>query len=86
VLPTFFDGRTRLAREAYTTLRGHFRSKCLDPIRHNTRLAEAPAHRKTIFEYAPESNGATDYERVVEWLMSAPAAAGADRGAAEAQV
>jgi chromosome partitioning protein len=75
VLPTFFDGRTRLAREAYTTLRGHFRQKCLDPIRHNTRLAEAPANRKTIFEYAPESAGASDYKRVVDWLVGDQAAA-----------
>jgi chromosome partitioning protein len=81
VLPTFFDGRTRLAREAYTTLRGHFRQKCLDPIRHNTRLAEAPANRKTIFEYAPESHGATDYKRVVDWLVGSQAAvADADVG------
>ncbi len=71
VLPTFYDGRTRLAREAYTTLQGHFRHKCLEPIRHNTRLAEAPANRKTIFEYAPDSHGATDYKRVVDWLVGA---------------
>jgi chromosome partitioning protein len=69
VLPTFYDGRTRLAREAYTTLQGYFKHKCLEPIRHNTRLAEAPANRKTIFEYAPDSNGATDYRRVVDWLL-----------------
>jgi chromosome partitioning protein len=68
VLPTFYDGRTRLAREAYTTLRGHFRQKCLEPIRHNTRLAEAPANKKTIYEYAPESHGAEDYRRVVDWV------------------
>jgi chromosome partitioning protein len=68
VLPTFYDGRTRLAREAYTTLRGHFKDKCLEPIRQNTRLAEAPANRKTIFEYAPDSHGAADYRRIVEWV------------------
>lgn len=73
VLPTFFDGRTRLAREVLQTLRGHFKSKCLDPIRLNTRLAEAPSHRKTIFEYAPQSNGAEDYNRVVDWLVGANA-------------
>jgi chromosome partitioning protein len=71
VLPTFYDGRTRLAREAYTTLQGYFRHKCLEPIRHNKRLAEAPAHRKTIFEYAPDSHGAEDYQRVVDWLVGA---------------
>jgi chromosome partitioning protein len=68
VLPTFYDGRIRLAREAYDTLRGHFKAKCLEPIRQNTRLAEAPANRKTIYEYAPESHGATDYNRVVDWI------------------
>ncbi len=69
VLPTFYDGRVRLAREAYDTLRGHFKGKCLEPIRQNTRLAEAPANRKTIFEHAPESHGAVDYKRVVDWLL-----------------
>lgn len=69
VLPTFFDSRTRLAREVLETLRGHFKDKCLEPIRLNTRLAEAPSCRKTIFEYAPQSHGARDYNRVVDWLV-----------------
>ena len=69
VLPTFFDNRTRLSREVLETLKGHFRKKCLQPIRQNTRLAEAPSHRKTIFEHAPHSHGAEDYTRVVEWLL-----------------
>ena len=69
VLPTFYDSRTRLARDVLETLEGHFKDKCLHPIRLNTRLAEAPSHRKTIFEYAPSSHGAADYLRVVEWLV-----------------
>lgn len=70
VLPTFFDARTKLAREVLGTLQGHFKTKCLQPIRTNTRLAEAPSHRKTIFEYAPGSHGAEDYARVVNWLIA----------------
>ena len=73
VLPTFYDGRTRLAREVLETLQGHFKTKCLEPIRHNTRLAEAPSHKKTIFEYAPTSHGAADYNRVVDWMLSTTA-------------
>jgi chromosome partitioning protein len=73
VLPTFFDSRTRLGREVLDTLRGHFKEKCLAPIRLNTRLAEAPSHRKTIFEYAPCSHGAEDYEKVVSWLIGTTA-------------
>ncbi len=69
VLPTFYDGRTRLARDAAQTLREHFKERCLDPVRQNTRLAEAPASRKTIFEHAPDSHGAEDYRRVVTWLV-----------------
>ncbi len=33
-------------------------------IRRNIKLAEAPSHGQSIFEYAPESNGARDYERL----------------------
>jgi chromosome partitioning protein len=73
VLPTFYDGRTRLAREVLETLQGHFKQKCLEPIRLNTRLAEAPSHRKTIFEYAPTSHGAADYNRVVDWVLATTA-------------
>ena len=73
VLPTFYDGRTRLAREVLETLQGHFKQKCLEPIRHNTRLAEAPSHKKTIFEYAPVSHGAADYNRVVDWVLATTA-------------
>jgi chromosome partitioning protein len=70
VLPTFYDGRTRLAREVLETLQGHFKHKCLEPIRLNTRLAEAPSHRKSIFEYAAQSHGAADYNRVVDWVLA----------------
>lgn len=75
VLPTFYDGRTRLAREVLETLQGHFKTKCLEPIRLNTRLAEAPSHRKTIFEYASGSHGAADYNRVCDWVLATTARA-----------
>ncbi|NVB81533.1 MAG: AAA family ATPase [Kofleriaceae bacterium] len=75
VLPTFYDGRTRLAREVLETLQGHFKTKCLEPVRLNTRLAEAPSHKKTIFEYAPVSHGAADYNRVVDWVLTTNAQA-----------
>ena len=70
VLPTFYDGRTKLSREVLQTLQSHFKNKCLEPIRSNTRLAEAPGYSKTIFEYAPQSNGASDYNRVVDWFVT----------------
>lgn len=73
VLPTFYDNRTRLSREVLDALQDHFKAKCLSPIRQNTRLAEAPSRRKTIFEHAPYSHGAQDYGRVVDWLLGSRA-------------
>lgn len=73
VVPTFFDARTLLSREALETLRGHFKERLYDPIRRSTRLAEAPSHRQSIFEYAPDSTGAEDYRRLVDRFASGAA-------------
>jgi len=37
-------------------------------IRPNIKLAEAPSHGQTIFEYEPKCNGAVDYERVADYV------------------
>jgi chromosome partitioning protein len=74
VVPTFFDARTKLAREAVETLAGHFKDRLYDPIRRSTRLAEAPSHRQTIFEYAPDSQGADDYRKLVDRYVAPRAA------------
>jgi chromosome partitioning protein len=71
VLPTFFDVRNRISREAILTLRKHFEGRCYDPIRINTKLREAPSAKQTIFEYAPKSHGAEDYMRLVEKVDAA---------------
>ena len=54
------------------------------PPQSTERLAEAPANKKTIFEYAPESNGAEDYRRVVDWVTGGPIHAGSAVEAAQA--
>lgn len=68
VLPTFFDVRTKLSSEVLRNIKDYFKDKALPPIRINTRLKEAPSHKQTIFEYAPKSNAAEDYLKVVELL------------------
>jgi chromosome partitioning protein len=69
VLPTFYDARARICRDALDALKEHFGERVLPPIRSATRLKEAPAQGKTIFEMAPESNAAEDYQRIVDWLV-----------------
>jgi hypothetical protein len=50
-------------------------------VRRNIKLAESPSYGKSIFDYAPDSNGAKDYERLArelhdpEGLKAVPAAA-----------
>ncbi|MCI0498860.1 MAG: AAA family ATPase [Planctomycetales bacterium] len=44
-------------------------------IRRNIKLAEAPSHGQTIFEYEPTCNGAADYQAVADFIdYPAPAA------------
>lgn len=74
VLPTFYDARARICRDAVDTLRQHFGERCMSPIRSTIKIKEAPAQGKTIFEYAPDSNAASDYQRVVKRLILGPAA------------
>ena len=74
VLPTFYDVRNKLSLDALTYLRKTFGPRALPPVRVNTKLAEAPSHKQTIFEYAPDSHGARDYIRVVHWLRTGEAA------------
>ncbi len=79
VVPTLYDMRTRISVEAVNTLTAYFKERVMPPIRVNTRLKEAPSHKKTIFEYAPDSHGSQDYRalvaRVVELCQSPVSAA-----------
>lgn len=69
VLPTFYDVRNRICRDAVQALTEHFGERCLSPIRVNTKLKEAPSANQTIFEYAPDSNGALDYLSLVDHIL-----------------
>jgi chromosome partitioning protein len=43
---------------------------CVIPVhvRRNIKLAEAPSHGQTIFEYEPKCNGAADYGRIADYI------------------
>jgi len=69
VLPTFMDRRVRKSEEILAQLRGHFAELVCEPIRYNVRLSEAPGYGETIFEYAPRSAGAQDYQTLSERIL-----------------
>ncbi len=71
VVRTLYDGRTGLAVEVTKDLMKHFREKlCETLIPRNIRLAEAPGHGVSIFEYSPRCRGALAYKALAEELST----------------
>lgn len=75
VLPTFYDARARICRDAWSTMKEHFGERCFHPVRQTIKIKEAPAQGKTIYEWAAGSPAAIDYERVVDRIITGHAAA-----------
>jgi len=80
ILMCMFDSRTSLSNEVREDIK-NFLSSARDShqpwadaqiipvtIRRNIKLAEAPSHGQTIFEYEPNCNGAIDYLAVTDYL------------------
>ena len=80
ILMCMFDSRTSLSNEVREDIK-HFLSSARESdhpwaqaevipvhIRQNIKLAEAPSHGQTIFEYEPQCHGAADYEAVAIFL------------------
>lgn len=70
-LLTRFDSRRRMAREILLMAEKEFGGDvCRTLISENVSLAESPALNKTIFEHAPDSRGARDYDALLDELMA----------------
>ncbi len=62
VLVTLFDKRTSLSKDVEAHIRQVFGKKAFKTtISRSVRLEESPAHRETIFQFAPKSSGAHEY-------------------------
>ncbi len=70
VLPTMYDRRTRHSQDVFEQLKKYFNRQLCNPINYNVRLCEAPAHGKSIFEYAASARGARDYRNLVERILN----------------
>lgn len=70
-LLTRFDARRRMAREIQQLMEQHFgEDVCAQRIAENVSLAESPAYNKTVFEHAPASRGAQDYDALLDELIA----------------
>jgi chromosome partitioning protein len=70
VLPCMLDSRTNLTTEVLREIEQYFGAQLAKTrIRNNVKLAEAPSFGRTIFEHAPDSNGARDYDALAAELL-----------------
>jgi chromosome partitioning protein len=70
VLVTLFDKRTTLSKDVEAHIRKVFGSKAFKTmITRSVRLEESPAHRETIFTYAPNSSGALEYKQLSKEVL-----------------
>jgi len=77
VLVTLFDRRTALSHDVEAQIRKVFGKQTFKTvITRSVRLEEAPAHKQSIFTFAPRSSGAEEYrdlaKEVLKRLKDAP--------------
>ncbi len=71
VLPNQYDVRTKLAREILSELRGRFKGILYDTlVNFNTKLKEGASFGQPITEFAPNSMGAKDFQKLAMEIMA----------------
>ena len=71
VVVTLFDKRTTISHDVESHIRNVFGEKAFNTvITRSVRLEESPAHKKTIFEYAPRSSGAMEFQDLSKEVLS----------------
>ncbi len=71
VVITLHDKRTLLARDVHQEIAGVFGDKLFETvISKSVRLEESPAHRESVFTFAPRSSGAFEYYKLSEEVLA----------------
>lgn len=76
LLPTFYDEVTRESKATMQDLQQRFGEFLLSPIHRATILRECAVEGKTIFELAPSSRSARQYDKLVQYVLDWPSANG----------
>ena len=70
VVITMHDKRTSMGHDIQLQIQKVFGNKVFRTvISKSVRLEESPAYRESIFTFAPDSSGATDYYSLCEEVM-----------------
>jgi chromosome partitioning protein len=71
IVITLHDKRTVIGRDVYKQIAAVFGDKIFKTtISKSVRLEESPAHRESIFTFAPRSSGAAEYYSLSEEVLS----------------
>lgn len=71
ILITLHDRRTTLARDVFEKIKHLFGDKVFKTtITKSIRLEESPAHKESIFTFAPQSSGAFEYYSLSEEVIA----------------
>jgi len=70
LLPTFWDRRVKKSSEILEQLKKYYSPILCEPVKYSVRLSESAGFGKTIYEYAPSSTGAQDYEKAVQRILA----------------
>jgi chromosome partitioning protein len=70
IVMTQFNKHKVLHRDTAEVIKSHFGNKLfLSTIPENIALAEAPSSGKSIFDYAPQSSGASEYMKLTQEIL-----------------
>jgi chromosome partitioning protein len=70
LVPTFWDRRVKKCSEILEQLRKYYPEQLCEAIKICVRISESAGFGKTIYEYAPSSSGARDYQKIVERILN----------------
>jgi chromosome partitioning protein len=70
ILPTFYDARTNVSKEANEVLKADFGDLVAEPIPEATAVERATEEGRTIWEACPNSPAAERYRLLADWLYT----------------
>lgn len=70
IVPTLYDKRNKICNLILKKLQNEFYQYVSNPINLNSKVKEAPMHKKSIFKHAPSSQGAKDYLMLVKDVLN----------------
>ncbi|MFQ5621361.1 MAG: ParA family protein [Candidatus Nanoarchaeia archaeon] len=70
IVPTLYDQRSKVCKEALRELKKRFPGLVASPIRVDTKLKEAPRAQQSIFEYSRSCRGAKDYKALAKSVLN----------------